>query len=259
VLAVGLTTLHCKNKLVTKIMKDPQTWTDSLDKRPKLQNMDMRFGIWNVISLYRASSLMTVSRELARYKLDLVGVQEIRWEGSGTEPEGEYTFIYGKGNENHELGTIFFVHKRIISVVRRVEFVSDRIGRWCHIIVLKVHAPIEDKTDEVKDSFYEELERVFDKFPKYHMKILLGDFNAKVGREDILKPTIRNESLHEISTHNGVRLVNFATSKNLRVKSMMFPHHNIHKYAWTSPDGKTHNRIDHILEDRRRHSNVLDV
>jgi hypothetical protein len=60
----------------------------------------------------------------------------------------------------------------------------------------------------VKDSFYEELERVFDKFPKYHMKILLEDFNAKVGREDIFKPTIGNESLHEISNDNGVRLVN---------------------------------------------------
>jgi hypothetical protein len=54
---------------------------------------------------------------------------------------------------------------------------------------------------------------VFDKFPKYHMKILLGDFNAKVGREGIFKPTIANESLHEISNDNGVRLVNFATSK----------------------------------------------
>jgi exonuclease III len=59
-------------------------------------------------------------------------------------------------------------------------------GRWCHIIILNVHAPTEDKTDNVKDSFYEELERVCDKFPKYHMKILLGDFNAKLGKEDIL-------------------------------------------------------------------------
>jgi hypothetical protein len=51
-----------------------------------------------------AFSLMTVSRELSRHKLDLAGVQEVKWEGSGTEPAGEYKLFYGKGNENHELG-----------------------------------------------------------------------------------------------------------------------------------------------------------
>jgi hypothetical protein len=54
-----------------------------------------------------------------------------------------------------------------MSEVKRVVFVSHRMsyiilrGRWCNIIVLNVHAPTEDKTDDVKDSFYEELERVF--------------------------------------------------------------------------------------------------
>jgi hypothetical protein len=51
---------------------------------------------------------------------------------------------------------------------------------------MNVHAPTEDKIDVIKDRFYEELEHVFYKFPKYHMKILLADFNAKVGREDIV-------------------------------------------------------------------------
>jgi hypothetical protein len=85
------------------------------------------------------------------------------------------------------------------------------------------------------------------------MKILLGDFNAKVGREDIYKPTIGNESSHEISNDNGVRVVNLATSKNLVVKSNIFPHCSIHKYTWTSPDVQTHNQIDQVLIDRRRH------
>jgi hypothetical protein len=91
------------------------------------------------------------------------------------------------------------------------------------------------------------------------MKILLGDYNAKVSKEEIFKTEIRNEILHEISTDYEVRAVNFVTCKTLTVKSTMFPHRNIHKYTWTSQDGKTHNQIDHILIDRRRHSNVLDV
>jgi hypothetical protein len=63
---------------------------------------------------------MTVSGKLARYKIKLLGVQEVRREGGGTEPAGEYTFLYGKGNDNHELCTALFVHKRIISAVKRV-------------------------------------------------------------------------------------------------------------------------------------------
>jgi len=75
------------------------------------------------------------------------------------------------------------------------------------------------------------------------MKILLRELMQKVGRENIFKPTIGNDSLHQVSNDNGVRIVNFATSKNLVVKSIMFPHRDIHKYTWTSPDGKITTRL----------------
>jgi hypothetical protein len=74
----------------------------------------------------------------------------------GTKLASHYTFSYGKGNENQELRTGYFVHKRIISAVRSVEFVSEGMsctilrGRRCGIIVLNVHAPAEDKTNGTK-------------------------------------------------------------------------------------------------------------
>jgi hypothetical protein len=89
------------------------------------------------------------------------------------------------------------------------------------------------------------------------MEILLGDFNAK-GRENIFQPTIGTENVHPESNDNGIRLVNFVTSKNLIVKST-FPHRNIHQYTWTSPDGITHDQIDHFLVDKMRQSSIIDV
>jgi len=105
----------------------------------------------------------------------------------------------------------------------------------------------EEKSDVSKDSFCEEREQVFDHSANYHKRSLLRNFNAKVGRENIFTPTIWNED----SNDNGVRIVNFTTSKNLVVKSMMFVHQNIRKYTWISPDGTTHNLIVHTLIDRR--------
>jgi hypothetical protein len=161
--------------------------------------------MWNVRSVYTAGFLMTVAKEISEYKLILVGVQEVRWDIGGTEQAGEYTFLYGKGNRYR-----FFVHKRLISAVKRVEFVIYRVsyiiirGHWCDIFVMNVHVPTKDKTDDMKDSFCKEQDCTFSKFPKYHMKILLGDCIAKVGRKDISR-SVGNESLCKISNDNGVK------------------------------------------------------
>jgi hypothetical protein len=99
-----------------------------------------------------------------------------------------------------------------------------------------VHEQIEEKSDDSKDSFYKEREEVFDNFSKFHMKIILGDFNAKLGREDIFKPTNGNDSLHWDNNDNGVSIVHSLTPKNLVDKIMINPQRNIHKYTWISAD-----------------------
>jgi hypothetical protein len=68
-----------------------------------------------------------------------------------------------------------------------------------------------------------------------------------------------NDSLHQDSNDNGVRRVNFATSKHLLFKTAVLPHHKFQKYTCCSPDGKTHNQTDHVLTDRIWHSSILDV
>jgi hypothetical protein len=141
-------------------------------------------------------------------------------------------------------------------VVNRVEFISDRISYLirrdplCDDIVLNVHAPTEDKCDDIKGSFYEEVERVFYQIPKCHMK-MLRDFNAKVGM-------IGNKSVYETSNDYGIRVINIVTSENLVVKGTVFPYPRIHNYrpTWTLPVGKTHHHIDHVLIDRRRQSST---
>jgi hypothetical protein len=95
---------------------------------------------------------------------------------------------------------------------------------------LKAHAPTEGKSDDSKDRFYQVLEQVFHHIPKYQMEILLGDFNAKLGRDDIFKPTIGNESLYEDSNDYGVQVIKFASSKILVDTSTMFPQRNLHKH-----------------------------
>jgi hypothetical protein len=194
---------------------------------------------------------MTVLEELSKHKLGLVGVQKVRWYGGGTELANTRSSTES-GMNWYRFLLLLLVHKRIISAVKRVEFASDRMSymilrdRWCDVTLMGVRAPTENKIDDVKDSFYEELERVFYKFPKYHMTNFLTRFQCE-SRQGT--HTIVDKSLQKIRIDYGVRVVNVVTSKNFTVKSTMCSHPNIHKYICISPDGKPHNRIDHILID----------
>jgi hypothetical protein len=98
-------TPHGKIKLVTECCKGHMTWTDSLE-RLKLNKIDMRFGTWNISSFYRAGSLRTVARQLAKHELYLEDYRKSDGTGVALNQNS-----YGNGNENHEL-TAGFLYTR---------------------------------------------------------------------------------------------------------------------------------------------------
>uniref|UniRef100_A0A8D9DWW4 Craniofacial development protein 2 n=1 Tax=Cacopsylla melanoneura TaxID=428564 RepID=A0A8D9DWW4_9HEMI len=236
-------------------------------------HLDKRFwtngftcGTWNVRSLYSPGAIKILDDELEKYNMDIVALQETRWLGQGTIKEKNYTYFYsGNDNGRHQFGVAIAVANRIRGNVQSFQPVHERLccirlkAKFNNIDIITFHAPTEDKDDQVKDLFYEELETLFDQLPLYDTKLLLGDANAKVGKECFWKPHIGMHSLHDMSNDNGTRLVSFASSKNLRVMSTMFPHKRIHKGTWISPDNVTTNQIDHVLIDIRHSRSVEDV
>ncbi|XP_033231545.1 craniofacial development protein 2-like, partial [Belonocnema kinseyi] len=197
-----------------------------------------------------------------------IALQETRWPNEGILSKNNYAMFYG-GGKGGALGSGFLINKRILQAVTDVQFVSDRLS---YIIlknstykqaIINVHCPTEttdkNEIDNIKDLYYETVEQVYDRFSSYDAKIVLGDFNAKIGKESIFRPTIGTESLHDFSNDNGTRLISFATSKNLLIKRTYFKYRNIHKMTWKHPDGHTYNQIDHVLIDKRHHTNILDI
>ncbi|XP_064106949.1 craniofacial development protein 2-like [Macrobrachium nipponense] len=175
-------------------------------------------------------------------------------------------YYIGREDGRHEEGVGFYISKKINTAVVEFEGISSRIARirmtakWFKITVITLHAPTEDSEEDTKDRWYSEVQEVLNKVPGHDMLIILGDMNAKVGKEiAAFKGTMGTHSLHENSNDNGIRLATLATEYNLVVGGTLFPHKEKHKGTWLSPDGNTTNQIDHILVKRKFRSALMDV
>ena len=108
--------------------------TTSVNPWQRLKHRDIVIGTWNASTLYSSGALEILTRELDQSPLDVVALQEVRWPGEGSQGSGSFTLFYG-GAERPEFGTGFLVRRRILSAIREVHFVSDRIS----YIILKVN------------------------------------------------------------------------------------------------------------------------
>ncbi|CAG4952071.1 unnamed protein product [Parnassius apollo] len=177
-----------------------------------------------------------VGRELKKYNLDLIALQEIRWQGTGTIDKDEYTLHYSCADIQGHRGTGFIITKKLRSCVLGFEAVNDRLckirikGKLYNTTYVCAYSPTEDASDEDKEKFYEELHTLCSKVPKYDALCVLGDFNAKVGKENIYADVTGKHSLHEDTSDNGELLCNFAVANNLFICGTKFPHKNIHRH-----------------------------
>ena len=97
---------------------------------------------------------------------------------------------------------------------------------------------------------------ITDGVPRHDLKLVIGDLNAKVGSN--IGPWQRVIGQHGID-NNGLRLVEFCAENGMVVGGTLFQHKTIDKFTWTSPDGNTHNQIDHVLINRKWRKSLLDV
>ena len=219
---------------------------------------------WNVRSLLQPGASRDLKEVLVKYKVDILALQEIRWRTMEVVKLKEYT-LFNSGSKENRRGTGFMIRNRLRSCVIGYRPINDRIcvlrlkGKFFNISLISVHAPIEDSTEEEKERFYGELERTYDQIQKHDVKMVLGDFNAKIGKENSLRPVIGKHSKHDTTTENGIRLVDFAAARNMVISSTCFNHREIHKETWISPDGNTRNQIDHIIIDKRHATDISDI
>jgi len=220
-----------------------------------LNATDLSFGTWNVRTLYKPGAIHNLLNEVEKYRVKLTALQEIRWTNTGTMNINETIMFYGSCTDQRQLGTGFALHNDIVPLVKEFKDINPRISmltidaQWFNVSFIIVHIPTEDNSQEEKETFYEDLESVLDSIPSNRIQIVLGDLNAKVGKEQCL--VVEKHSVHNETNDNGLKLIDLAVGKGLVIKSTMVPHKNIHKGTWRSPDGTYINQVDYILVNSR--------
>ena len=227
--------------------------------------MDYDFGTWNTQTLSQIGKLNTLLSEMNRYNIKILAVQETRWTESDIFDFGDFSIFRSSGREK-QFGVAFIVHKDLRQAVidftprnERMCIIRLKMGSKKNLTLINIHAPTNEKDDTIKDLFYDELDMVYDSAPNNDIKIVLGDFNAKIGREEYHRETTGPHSLHATSNNNGFRAIEFAHGKDLQIRSTYLPRKDIHKMTWKSPDGRTFNQIDHVLIQNRSAHFIHDI
>ena len=225
-----------------------------------------RFGTWNIRTLLKTTSVEQLTREFQRYNLQILGLCETRWKGSGQQNmnTGE-TLLYSGKPDDGSSGVGIMLSNVVKKCLDDWKAISDRIivarfkTRARHLTFIQVYAPTEQASPDEKEAFYMQLDKTCRDVKVGDIKILSGDLNAKVGSDNKdWEKVMGNHGIGKMN-ENGELYADFCMNHDLVIGGTLFQHRNIHKVTWISPDRKTKNQIDHIAISKKWRGSLLDV
>ena len=238
------------------------TKTEALNARNKT-----RIGFWNVHTMYETGRLAQITSEMQRYNLTLLGISESRWTDSGEikAASGETLLYLGRRDGQHREGVAVLLKKGFEQCLLQWKPVNSRLmsvrlkGRHTNLSIIQCYAPTNDSSDEDKDAFYGQLENCILEAPRHDVLLIMGDLNAKVGSSNEHFERVLGKEGCGVMNENGLRLVEMCAHNNLFVGGTLFNHRDIHKLTWSSPNGRDHNQIDHVMINGTWRRSLLDV
>ncbi|XP_005894367.1 PREDICTED: craniofacial development protein 2-like isoform X1 [Bison bison bison] len=216
-------------------------------------------GTWNVRSM-NPGKLDVVKQEMERINIDILGISELKWTGMG-ELNSDDHYIYYCGQQSlRRNGVAIIVNKRVRNAVIGCNLKNDRMisvrfqGKPFNLTVIQVYAPTPYAPEPEVYRFYEDLQHLLEITPKIDVLFIIGDWNAKVGSQEI--PRITGKFGLGVQNEAGRRLIEFCYQNRLVIANTLFQQHKRRLYTWTSPDGRYRDQIDYIICRQRWRSSV---
>ncbi|XP_065218893.1 craniofacial development protein 2-like [Planococcus citri] len=227
----------------------------------------VKIGTWNVRSLMEMGKLKNVTIEMEKMDIGILGVCETRWHGAGKFESDGYTVHYsGVPKGKHRSGMAVIIRKDIAEAIKQVTPVTDRIiliqfdAKPVPVSVIQVYAPTSDSSDEDIEDFYDNHEKTLRATKKNEAKIVIGDFNAKVGN---LAGNVTGRYGLGNRNERGERLIQFCQTNKLIVGNTYFKLPKCRLYTWKAPGDNLNNvirnQIDYFLINRRYRNALKSV
>lgn len=244
---------------------------DAVDRKPlgettadpstlKTRNDTLRIGTWNVRTLYEAGKLDNLMVEFEELKLDILGIAETHWKGSGLIKRDNHTIIYSGGEQNRR-GVGFLFNSKIAKCLAGYWPINERLimckiqAKPFNLVILQCYAPTADQSDEIIEEFYTEIDLALKQTKSTDIVYVMGDFNAKIGKS-VASKCVGKFGLGK-TNERGEMLIEFCEKNNLCAINTMYKHPKRRLYTWKSPGDVTRNQIDFILLKDRFKNNIL--